>query len=106
VKFLDLDHHKHLQGCRFQGETINFQYIWSPKPKTKGDFLDALLSLGRSLHSKHWIVGVDINLVTSLKKKKRGRFPLEEYIIIFKNIIEELRMLVIDVRKIGVLVSP
>ena len=42
--------------------------------------------------SKHWILGGDFNLITSLEEKTGGRCKLEEESETFRDTIEELRL--------------
>ena len=45
--------------------------------------------------SKHWVLGGDFNLITSLEEKKGGQCRLEEEGETFRDTIEELRLVYI-----------
>ena len=53
------------------------------------DFIKSLRKIQERLGSKHWVLGGEFNLITSLEEKKGGRCRLEEECETFRDTIEE-----------------
>ena len=58
----------------------------------KRDFIKSLRKIQERMDSKHWVLGGDLNLITSLEEKKGGQCRLEEECETFRDTIEELRL--------------
>ena len=58
----------------------------------KMSFITVLQKIHEETERRHWILGGDFNLITSLDEKKGGRCWSEEECEIFRDTIEDLRL--------------
>jgi len=89
-----LSAHFNIVDSGIQGVISN---IYGPaNPRDKNSFLTSLEFLASWVDSKHWILGGDFNLITSLHEKKGGTRKLDAHSIRFSSIIQNLKL--VDVR--------
>lgn len=77
-----------------QGVISNIYGPANPRDKTR--FLDSLDYLASWVDHRHWILGGDFNLITSLHEKKGGIRKLDAFSLRFNSIIQSLKL--VDVR--------
>ena len=56
------------------------------------DFIQSLRSIHEWTEGRNWILGGYFNLITSLEENKGGRRRLEEECELFRDTIEDFRM--------------
>ena len=78
----------HIVGTLIQGIWTN---VYDPHTSPhKESFIDSIKKLIQRVGGRHWILGGDFNMITSLEENKGGKIILEGEHVLFQEAIEDI----------------
>ena len=65
--------------------------VYGPHSTQYEIFIESLCWIHNWVNERHWVIGVDFNLITFLEEKKGQRHKLERESILFRDAIEYMK---------------